>query len=489
VPDAANVEGFGEPEPHGSHLPTTRGVMRSTSRLPRALPLLGHAVHLLRDPFTFLTAARPLGDVVEIRIGPQPAYLVNSPDLIRQVLVKEAKKYSKGVQFDKMRPILGNGLVTAGGDEHLKHRRLVQPAFHHSRIAGYATIMRDLALEMTGSWRDGDRLALDQELSQLALNIVGKTLFSTEFGSEVIDEVLRSMPIFLEGVPKRALAPTSLLEKLPTPENRRFNEANRRLRGVLDRTIAEYRRSGVGSGVDHGDMISMLLLARDEATGEGLSDDQVRDEAVTMLLAGTETTSTLLSWVFHVLGQRPDIEAALHAEVGEVLGAGTMTFEQIGRLAYTRRVVTEALRLYPPGWLISRRTNEPVTLGGLELPAGASIMFSTYSLHRDPAIHADPDTFDPDRWLPERAKQVPRPAFIPFGAGNRQCIGEGFAWTEAIIVLATVAGRWRMRPVPGVNVRMLPVLTLRPSELPMIPQPRRPEKAEADRAHGYAMAS
>jgi cytochrome P450 len=450
--------------------------MRLTSqtpaRLPRALPLLGHALHLLRDPLTFVTAARPLGDVVKIRIGLQPAYLVNNPDLMRDIQVKEVKKYSKGVQYDKVRPTMGNGLTNAGGEEHLKHRRMIQPAFHHSRIAGYTMIMRELALQMTESWREGDRIALDQELSQLALKIIGKTLFSAEFGSEVIDEVLRSMPIFLEGIAKRALAPTQLLEKLPTAENRRINEANRRLRGVLDRTIAEYRRSGVGSGVDHGDMVSMLLLARDEETGEGLGDLQVRDEAITMLLAGHETTSTLLSWVFHVLGQRPDLEARLHAEVDDVLGDGPMTFEQIGRLAYARRVIAETLRLYPPGWLVSRRTNEPVTLGGLALPAGASVLFSPYSLHRDPGLYADPDSFDPDRWLPERAKDIPRPAFIPFGAGNRVCIGEEFAWMEAIIVVATIASKWRMRPVPGVNVGMRPVLVLRPSELPMVPRLR-----------------
>jgi cytochrome P450 len=447
--------------------------MRSTSqtpaRLPRALPLLGHALHLLRDPLTFVTAARPLGDVVKIRIGPQPAYLVNNPDLIRDIQVKEVKKYSKGVQYDKVRPTMGNGLTTAGGEEHLKHRRMVQPAFHHSRIAGYAMIMRELALPMTESWRDGDRIALDQELSQLALKIIGKTLFSTDLGNEVIDEVVRSMPIFLEGVAKRALAPTQLLEKLPTPENRRINEANRRLRDVLDRTIAEYRRIGV----DHGDMVSMLLLAHDEESGEGFGDRQVRDEAITMLLAGHETTSTLLSWVFHVLGQRPDIEARVHAEVDEVLRDGPMTFELIGRLAYARRVIAETLRLYPPGWLVSRRTNEPVTLGGLALPAGASVLFSPYSLHRDPGLYADPDSFDPDRWLPERAKDIPRPAFIPFGVGNRVCIGEEFAWMEAIIVLATIASKWRMRPVPGVNVGMRAVLVLRPSELPMVPQLRR----------------
>jgi cytochrome P450 len=440
---------------------------------------------MLRDPLTFVTRARPLGDVVEIRIGPQPAYLVNNPDLIRRVLVGEAKKYGKGVQFDKLRPTLGNGLVTAAGEEHLKHRRLVQPAFHHSRIAGYARTMRELSLEMAGSWRDGERIALDNELTELALKIVGRTLFSTEIGAEVVDEVIRSMPAVLNGVTKRAMLP-AVLEKLPTAENRRFNEANHRLRAVVDRIIAEYRRGGV----DHGDMVSMLLLARDEETGEGLSDTQVRDEAVTMLLAGTETTSTLLSWVFFVLGQRPDLEERLHAEVDEVLGDGTMSFEQIGRLGYTRRLITEALRVYPPAWLLTRRTNEPVTLGGFALPAGASVLFSPYAVHRDPTLYADPDVFDPDRWLPERAKDVPRPAFVPFGAGNRQCIGEGFAWTEAIVVLATVASRWRMRPVPGAEVRMMPVATLRPSALPMLARSRYPQVAEpAQELAGYAMAA
>jgi pentalenene oxygenase len=459
---------FEAPNAEGGTMPTNPSTPPARPRLPRALPLLGHALRLLRDPWTFLTTAHQVGDVVEIRIGPRPAYLVNNPDLIRRLLTADSKKYEKGVQFDKLRPTLGNGLVTAGGEEHLRHRRLVQPAFHHSRIAGYATIMRDLSLETTASWRDGDAIALDDELAQLALRIVGRTLFSTELGEEVVDEVVRSMPAVLNGVTKRAMAPTALLEKLPTPENRRFNESNRRIRAVVDRMIAEYRRSGV----DHGDMVSMLLLARDETTGVGLGDVQVRDEAVTMLLAGTETTSTLLSWVFHVLGQRPDLEARLHDEVDTVLCDGRLSFEQIGRLAFTRRLVTEALRVYPPAWLITRRTTAPVTLGGFDLPAGASILFSPYSVHRDPDVYAEPDVFDPDRWLPERAKEIPRPSFVPFGAGNRMCIGDGFAWTEAVVVLATVASRWRLRPVPGADVRMVPAATLRPSQLPMVAELR-----------------
>jgi len=277
--------------------------------LPRPLPLLGHALQLLWNPWEFPGAVRPLGDIVKIRIGPRPAYIVNSPDLIRRVLVVDA--------------------------------------------------MRELTAEKAASWRDGEQIALDQELMQLTLRIVGKTLFNTELRSAAVDEVVRSMPTVLSGITKRTFAPTKLLEKLPTAENRRFNQANRWLREVVDRIIAEYRRSEV----DNGDVVSMLLLARDEETGEGMSDAQVRDEVVTMLLAGTETIADTLSWALHVLGQRPDVEARLHAEVDEVLGAGEVTFEHIGRLPYVRRVISETLRLYPPAWLLTRRTSEPVTLG------------------------------------------------------------------------------------------------------------------------------
>jgi cytochrome P450 len=442
--------------------------------LPRPLPLVGHALQLLRRPWDFLANARPLGDIVEIRLGPAPAYLLNSPELIRQVLVIDAKKFDKGVQFDKLRPILGNGLVTAAGQEHLRRRRLVQPAFHRSRIAQYAETMRQAAAEKSASWQAGEQIALDQELMQLTLRIVGKTLFSTELGSAAAAEVVRSMPILLGGITKRAFEPTGLLEKLPTAENRRFNQANRRLREVVDRIIAEYRRNEA----DHGDVLSMLLLARDEQTGQGMSDAQVRDEVVTLLIAGTETIANTLSWSLHVLGQRPDVEARLHAEVDDVLAGGEMTFEHIGRLAYTRRVITETLRLYPPAWLISRRAKEPVTLGGRHLPAGASIMFSPYSLQRDDRWYADAKAFDPDRWLPERAKEIPRPAFIPFGAGNRQCIGEGFAWTEAIVTLATIAAKWRLRPAPNVEVRMTAGATMAPSQLPMTPWLRTHSRAQ-----------
>jgi cytochrome P450 len=452
--------------------------------LPTALPVIGHAHHLLRNPWDFFAAIRPLGDIVKVRIGPTPTYILNSPDLIRQVMVVETRKYDKGVQFDKLRPILGNGLVTAAGEEHRRNRRLVQPAFHHARIAGYAEIMRALSVQAADSWTDGQRLEIDRELPQLTMKIVGKALFSTDLGTEVVDEVVRSMPIVLSGITKRAVSPIALLEKLPTPGNLRFNAAIERLKSTVDRFIADYR----AGGVDHGDMVSMLLMARDAETGEGLPDEQVRDEVITMLLAGTETTANLLAWTLHVLGEFPGVEARLQAEVDEVLGDGELSFADIGRLAYTRRVITETLRMFPPAWLNTRRAAEDVELGGLRLPKGTSIMFSPYSLQREERFFADPESFDPDRWLPERAKEIPRPAFIPFGAGNRQCIGEGFAWTEAIIVLATIVRRWRLTPVPGREVRRVPGATLTPSQLPMIAHAR-VDRPAAERARVLAMAS
>jgi cytochrome P450 len=447
-------------------------------RLPRPLPLLGHALYLLRDPWRFLAQARPLADVVRIRLGPRAAYVVNHPDLVRRVLVTDAREYTKGVQFDKLRPVLGNGLVTAAGEEHLIHRRLIQPAFHHGRISGYARTMRDLAVATVGGWRDAEAVQLDTELARLTLTVVATTMFSTELGAEAVAEVVRSMPAVLSGITKRALAPTQLLERLPTPGNRRFDRANASLRAVVDRIIAEYR----GTGVDHGDMVSMLLLARDDVTGTGLSDRQVRDEVITMLLAGTETTANVLAWACHVLSQRPDLQARVQSEVDEVLGAGELTLADLGRLTVTRAVISETLRMYPPAWLITRRTREAVELGGVALPAGASVLLSPYALHRDPTRYAEPDRFDPDRWSTERAGELYRPAFIPFGAGTRQCIGEAFAWTEAVIILATIAQQWQLRAVPGVPVRMLPSATLAVSALPMTVRARQPvEPAAAPR--------
>jgi pentalenene oxygenase len=409
-----------------------------------------------------------LGDVVAIRLGPKPAYIVNSPELVRKVLVTDAHRFEAGLLLEKVKPFIGNGLITLRGSTHTRHRRLLQPAFHHRRIARYADVMQRLATARAESWHAGHSITADVEMMELAMAIVGRTLFSTDLDQDAVDEVVRSLPILLDGVRKRVLAPTDLLERLPTPDNRRFNAAIRRIHDVVDRIIADYRRTGM----DRGDLASMMLMARDEESGEGLSDEQVRDEVLTMLAAGTQTTATTMAWALHVMSHRDDIQDRAYAEVREVLGNHVVEYQHLERLAYLRRVVSETLRLWPPAWLFSRRTADRVTLGDHVLPPGAPVLFSPYAIHRDPELFPDPDVFDPDRWLPDRATLVPRTAFIPFGAGNRQCIGEGFAWVEASIVLATVLQRWHVSPVPGQIVRTVPLATLVPSGVHLIVERR-----------------
>jgi cytochrome P450 len=444
---------------------------RPRPRLPRPLPLLGHALAFRRRPLEFLESLRPLGDVVAIRLGPKPVYVVNSPDLIRRVFVTDADAFEGGgALLEKVRPLIGDGLITLRGAAHQRHRRLLQPAFHRRRIASYVDVMRRLATAMTDSWQDGQQITADVEMMELAMAVVGKTLFSMEFESSAVDEVVRSMPIVLDGVRKRLLAPTGLLEKLPTAENRRFNAAVRRIHDVVDRIIADYRRSGI----DHGDLVSMMLMARDEETGEGLSNEHVRGEVLTMLMAGTQTTATTMAWALHIMSVRNDIQDRVHAEVGAILADRDVAFEDLERLDYIRRLLTETLRLYPPAWIQSRRTSAEVNLGGHVLPPGSSIFLSPYVVHHDPSIYPDPELFDPDRWLPDRAKDIPRPAFIPFGAGKRQCLGEGFAWVEATVVLATILGRWQVRPVAGQTVRKVALATLVPSRLNLTVEHRQP---------------
>ena len=442
-----------------------------TATLPRPLPVLGHALRFKRRPLEFLESLRPLGDVVTIRLGPRPVHVVNSADLIRRVLVADAHAFEgEGLLLEKVRPLIGDGLITLRGAAHRRDRRLLQPAFHHTRIALYADVMRRLARQRAESWSDGERITADVDMMELAMTVVGKTLFSTDLDQGAVDEVVGSMPIVLDGVRRRLLAPTGLLDKLPTRENRRFHAAIGRIHEVVDRIIADYRRTGT----DHGDLVSMMLMARDEETGEGLSDAQVRGEVLTMLAAGTQTTATTMAWALHVMSVRDDIQERAYAEIRTVLGDRDPAFADLERLAYLRRVVTETLRLYPPAWILSRRAGAEVTLGGRVLPAGATLLFSPYVVHRDPASYPDPERFDPDRWSPERAKDIPRPAFIPFGAGARQCLGEGFAWVEASVVLATILRRWRVRPVVGQTIRKVALATLVPSRLDLIVE-RRPD--------------
>jgi cytochrome P450 len=449
--------------PHGS-----RSADGIAPVVPGRLPLLGHTMSLLGRPFGFLSSLRSHGEVVRIYLGPLPVHVVTSPELAWHVLATNADSFDKGIIFDKLRPLSGNGLANSNGDFHRRQRRLMQPAFHRKRIAGYVQTMARTALDLVESWQPGEVVAVDKRMEDVALTIVGGTLFSAELGRDAIAEVQRSMPILIKYLAVRAFSP-KLVERLPIPANRRFDDAAARFRRVVAQVIAAARTEGK----DHGDLLSMLLLARDD-TGEGMSDQQVHDEVVTILTAGTETTAVALAWFFHELGQHPEVQRRFHAEIDQVLAgrkAGDLGLDDIPRLKYTRQIISEVLRKYPI-LILMRHARTDVDLGGVRIQQGAEVALSQYAIHHDPHLYLDPARFDPDRWLPDRAATLPKGAFIPFGAGHHRCLGYSFAETEIAIVAATVAARWQLVPVAGKPVHPRRAVTMHPNQLPMIAMPR-----------------
>ncbi|MFE0021126.1 cytochrome P450 [Amycolatopsis sp. NPDC059021] len=430
--------------------------------------LLGHTPSMLRHRAGFTSSLRAHGDVVRIFLGPLETYFLTNPELVNRVLVTEGTSFSKGIVFDRFRPFMGNGLVMSEGAFHLRQRRLVQPAFHRTRLAGYAGTMVRATAELTGTWRAGEVRRFDTDMQRLAITVVGETLFSTELGRRAIAEARRSIPVVLKEGMIRALSPR-FLEHVPiVPANRRFDRAVERLRGIVREVITAWR----ATGEDHGDLLSMLMLARDEDTGEAMTDSQVYDEVITLLTAGSETSAVALAWFFHELARNPAVERRARAEVDRVLAGRAATFADVAKLEYLRRIVDEVLRMYPI-WILMRRALKDVELGGVRLPAGTEVMFSPYSLHFDPRFHEDPERFDPDRWLPERAARIPRGAYVPFGAGGRQCIGKAFAHTEITLVAATILAGWDVVPVPGVPVRTTVTSAAYPTRMPMTVTPRR----------------
>jgi cytochrome P450 len=439
-------------------------IVRDVVATPGRIPFLGHVVQMLTNPREFFNSLRETGPVVTIGLGPVKAYVINDPDLVHQVLTKDVRKLDKGIAYEKSAPFLGDGLLNSTEPTHMVHRRLMQPAFHQQQIAGYADQMREEALARVGGWRNGQRVEMDQEIHAFAVSVVCRALFSSDLARRVADEVENSLPVLLKGVTRRIALPIGWLEKLPTPSNRRFDDARVRLDRTLREVMAEYE----ARGVRHGDLMAMLLAARAEDGKPGLSPQQVHDEAMALFLGGVETARDVLSWACHLLTQHPEVQRGIAAEVDEVLATGPIDHSAIARLAYTRRVITEALRLYPPAWLLTRRTVVDLELGGRLIPQGSNVLFSVYAIQRDPKVYAQPDAFDPDRWDGEAGAALPRVSYLPFGAGNRGCIGEPFAWEEMIIFLASVLGEFTLHEVPGVAIRPARSPMLQPKQLPIV---------------------
>ncbi|WP_157506790.1 cytochrome P450 [Ktedonobacter racemifer] len=428
----------------------------------RAVPCLtrseAFSFLLFHDPLnTPLRLARKYGDVFYFQAGRNKVFFLNHPDDIRELLVVQHENFRKGEGVMILERMLGKGLITNDGAAHKQQRRLVQPAFHRRRIASYAQAMVEAAQQQAHAWQDGATVDMSQEMMQLTLVIVGKTLFNTDVGEEA-NTVQAALVTAMEAFRKLGLSPVGeLVERLPLPIHARLRRARERLDKVVYRIIDEHRQQGI----DQGDLLSMLLMARDEE-GNVMNDQQLRDEVMTLFLAGHETTSNALTWTWYLLAQHPEVREKVQQEVDTVLAGRTATIEDLPRLTYTEQVLMESMRLCPPVWAIDRRVTRDTTLRGISLPKWSRVVMSQYVVHHDPRFYPEPEKFDPERWTPEAQATRPKFAYFPFGGGPRLCIGEAFAWTESILLLATLSQHWEARLAPGARVKFQPAVTLRP---------------------------
>jgi cytochrome P450 len=410
-----------------------------------------------KDPLSVLSRLKAHGDVARMTLA-RSVFLVSDPELIRQVFLPLNDGFTKGRALQRAKVILGEGLLTSEGQWHARQRRLIMPAFHRSRLALYAKAMIDLAAKQRDGWQAGQELDLRQEMMRLTLEIAGQTMFGAQLADDaqaISDALTEIMNRF-----KLAVVPgIEWMQHLPTPGNLKFKRAIRRLDQVVYRIIRERRENGG----DHEDLLSMLLAAEDEENErKHMSDTQVRDEVMTLFLAGHETTANALTWTFVHLSKNPEVAAKLKQELDSVLGGRLPTPEDYPRLKYTEMVFMESLRLDPPAWIIGRQAIEALELGGFEIPRKSIVVMSPYLNHRDPRFWEEPERFNPERFSPEAKASRPTFAYFPFGAGPRACIGEGFAWMEGVLVLATLCQKWRLELLPGQTIEKWPQFTLRP---------------------------
>jgi cytochrome P450 len=438
--------------------------MATAPGITQWIPLpYGYLREFLRDPLDYqLRAREQFGDVFRSRIGSLVHFLYH-PDHVRHVLYDHQKNYPRAWHYRLLRSLLGNGLVASEGAHWRRQRRLAQPAFHRQRLSGYARVMAEATSEMLARWdglaatRSGIDIGI--EMARLTLAIAGLTLFGRD-PSHDADVVGMSFGVLASYLEQRFNHPfTSLPAWAPTTSNRRMKDAARTLNGVVLTLI----RERLGEAFDHGDLLSMLIAARDEETGEAMTEDQVRSEALTFLVAGHETTSTALTWTWFLLGSHPSIRRTVREEVARVLGGRSPTIEDVPQLITARRVVEESMRLCPPVWAIAREAAQEDEIGGYRIPARSTVIVSPFVTHRHPDFWEHPEVFDPDRFTPERVAQRPRGAYFPFLGGPHQCIGNEFAMLEMCLIVAMVLQRFDVELLPGQTIRPKAALTLRPS--------------------------
>jgi len=419
--------------------------------------LLGNLPEFRCDMLGFFArCAREYGDFVALKLGPRRVHLASHPDFVEQVLVTENRKFGKSYVFELLRPVLGNGLLNSEGDFWLRQRRLIQPAFSKSSVNTYAGSIIEYTRRLLAEWSDGRHCDLHGEMTRLTMGIVGKALMDIDL-TEVSSEVAAPLEEAMRDLSHRFESAWNFPQWVPTPRNRRAKRNVRRLDAVVNRIIRSRRESG-----DRGDLLSKLIQARDEVDHTGMTDRQLRDEAMTLFLAGHETTANALAWTWFLLGQNPAAESRLNEELRATIGDRWPDANDVPKLVYTEAVLKESMRLHPPAFAFSRRVLADATIGGYHVPAGSAVIMSQWVIHRDERWWDEPDKFRPERWLESTAKARPTYAYFPFGGGPRGCIGNTFAMLEAILVVAAIASRYRIELVAPESVRPWPSVTLRP---------------------------
>lgn len=418
---------------------------------PKPQPILGNLAAFRKDPLGFYTScAREYGDVARFRIANVNVYLLSDPEMIQEVLVKNSSNFIKGRVIRSNRTLLGDGLLTSDGDFWRRQRRLSQPAFHRERIAEYAKVITRFAQRMAASWQDGDIRPVQQDMKRLTTEIIAKILFNADVTKEA-DEIGTALKVAREELTTRMRSGLMIPENIPTPGNLRFKKAVAR----LDRIVLEIIRQRRESGARGADCLSALLAAQD-ADGSRMTDDQLRDEVMTLFVAGHETTALALTWAIFLLAKNPEVMDRLRAEVRQV------KIDDIQNLCYTEMVAKEVLRLYPPSWTIPREAIHDCEIGGYSVPAGTSLTISQWVMHRDPRFFDQPEEFKPERWSNNLEKNLPAFVYFPFGGGPRQCIGQSLAMTEMILILAVLAGGFEFTLLADPPVIPWPSLTIYP---------------------------
>ena len=438
---------------------------------PKEIPFVGSVHRRFSGPLEFFRDLKEnFGDAARFTLFNERFLLFSDPALVNEVLVTKQNSFRKGKALEGARVFLGNSLLVSEGEEHTRQRRLIQPAFHRGRIAGYAQVMAEKTRLWTDAQQAGSEIDLAVEMNHLTLAVVAATLFGSDVDAEAGD-IAESLTVIIENFNRMLLPFWKYMRRLPTASNRRLLEAHRRLDATIYRLISQRRQDGR----DHGDLLSMLLAAEDaENPQKRLTDVEVRDQAMTLFLAGHETTANALAWTWHLLTQHEAVRAKMKAEIDAVLGPDRLPgLDDAAKLPYTTAVFSEAMRIFPPVWVVGRRALEDVTIGDYEVPRRTIVITSQFLIHRDARFWPDPMEFRPERWLDEQAQAArPKFAYFPFGGGGRVCIGEGFAWTEGVLLLAVMARRWRFEAVPGHEVAINPTVTLRPKHgLKMIVRP------------------